>query len=94
MKAVIPGVTTKATTDLPVLHSHKTLYGAPSGLEFSHWLANISPWTLFLMLAAVALWPITVLAQDGGVTTLDAFKALWRWLPFLIGNGFVMTIVI
>ncbi len=94
MKTVIPGVTAKATTDLPVLHSHKALYGAPSGLEFSHWLANISPWTFFLMLAAVALWPITVLAQDGGVTTLDAFKALWRWLPFLIGNGFVMTIVI
>lgn len=94
MKHAIPGVTTLASTDLPVLHSHRALYAAPSGLGFSHWLAGISPKTLLALVAAVALWPLTVLAQGSGFTTSDAFNALWRWMPFLVVNGFVMTIVI
>lgn len=94
MKQRIPGVNALATTDLPVLYSHKKLYAAPSGLGFSHWLSNISPWTLVALVVTAALWPLTVLAQNGGYTTTDAFGALWRWMPFLITKGFVMTIVI
>jgi len=94
MKHRIPGITALATTDLPVLLSHKKLYAAPSGLGFSHWLANLSPWTLLALVATAALWPLSVIAQSNGVTTADAFNALWRWIPFLITRGFVMTIVI
>ncbi len=94
MKQRIPGITALASTDLPVLLSHKKLYAAPSGLGFSHWLANLSPWTLLALLTAAALWPLSVMAQNNGVTTADAFNALWRWMPFLITRGFVMTIVI
>ncbi|MDA9982690.1 amino acid ABC transporter permease [Gammaproteobacteria bacterium] len=94
MKHTIPGINALATTDLPVLHSHRALYAAPSELGFSRWLAGISPWTLLALVAAAALWPLTVFAQGSGFTTADAFDALWRWMPFLIVNGFVMTIVI
>lgn len=94
MKTLIPGVTTRANTDFAVMHSHKKLYAMPSELGFSHWLANISPWTFFFIIAAISLWPLTAIAQGTGYTTTDAFKALWKWMPFLLGSGFVMTILI
>jgi polar amino acid transport system permease protein len=90
----IPGVTTAATTDLPVLLSHRALYAAPSEIGFSRWLANLPPWAPFLLVAVVALWPLTAAAQGRDYTTADAFEALWRWMPFLVFSGFVFTILI
>ncbi len=94
MRQTIPGINGPITTDLPVLHSHRALYAAPSGLGFSHWLAGFPIWALVALVASVALWPLSVWAQNSGFTTAAAFEALWRWMPFLLLNGFVMTIVI
>ena len=71
----IPGVTSAATTDLPVLHSFKAVYSAPGELGFSRWLASLPPWSLFLLVAAAGLWPLSALAQNGGFTTGQAFEA-------------------
>ncbi len=94
MTRAIPGVTAAATTDLPVLLSHRALYAAPSEIGFSRWLANIPPWAPFMLVAVAVLWPLAAAAQGTGYTTADALDALWRWMPFLIFNGFVFTILI
>jgi polar amino acid transport system permease protein len=94
LKQVIPGIGAPATTDLPVLLSHRELYSAPSELGFSRWVASLPPWTPLLLLAIVTLWPVTVMAQGKGFSTGDAFSALLRWIPFLVKKGFLMTIVI
>ncbi len=94
MTRAIPGVTAAATTDLPVLLSHRALYAEPSEIGFSRWLANMPPWAPFMLVAVVVLWPLTAAAQGTGYTTADALDALWRWMPFLIFNGFVFTILI
>lgn len=90
----IPGVTSAARTDLPVLHSFKAVYSAPVELGFSRWLASLPPWSLFLLVAAAGLWPLSALAQNGGYTTGQAFEALLRWIPFLLTEGFFLTILI
>jgi polar amino acid transport system permease protein len=94
MTRAIPGVTAAATTDLPVLLSHRALYAEPSEIGFSRWLANMPPWAPFMLVAVIVLWPLTALAQGTGYSTAKAFDALWRWMPFLIFNGFVFTILI
>ena len=94
MTRAIPGVTAAAATDLPVLLSHRALYAAPSEIGFSRWLANIPPWAPFMLVAVAVLWPLAAAAQGTGYTTADALDALWRWMPFLIFNGFVFTILI
>ncbi len=93
MTRAIPGVTAAATTDLPVLLSHRALYAAPSEIGFSRWLANMPPGR------RSCWWRGRALAIDrggagNGLLTADAFDALWRWMPFLIFNGFVFTILI
>ena len=40
MTRAIPGVTAAATTDLPVLLSHRTLYAEPSEIGFSRYRAD------------------------------------------------------
>jgi len=94
MTRAIPGVTAAATTDLPVLLSHRALYAAPSEIGFSRWLANLPLWAPFLLVTVAVLWPLTAAAQGTGYTTADALDALWRWMPFLIFSGFVFTILI
>lgn len=93
-RAAIPGVTAAARTDLPVLHSFKAAYSSPDGLGFSHWLASLPPWSLFLLVAMAGLWPLSALAQNGGYTAGQAFDALLRWIPFLLTSGFSLTILI
>jgi len=94
LKRMIPGISAPAATDLPVLLSHRKLYSGPSELGFSRWLASLPTWTPLLLLAIVTLWPVAVMAQGKGFTTVDAFGSLFRWMPFLIKKGFLMTIVI
>ncbi|MGO1119979.1 amino acid ABC transporter permease [Rhodovibrionaceae bacterium A322] len=91
----IPGVTGQATTDLPVLHSFKESYRQPEALGFSHWLAAMPAWTPLLILGLAALWPVVAVAQTGGgYTTGQAFEALFRWIPFMVIDGFLFTILI
>ena len=94
MGARIPGLGAAARTDLPVL-----LPRAPRGpdhggdLRFSRWIGSASPWKLMLALALVAAWPFAAAAQ-GGYTLDEAFDALWRWMPFLVTQGFTLNILI
>ena len=94
MGARIPGLGAAARTDLPVL-----LPCAPRGpdhggdLRFSRWIGSASPWKLVLALALVASWPFAAAAQ-GGYTLDEAFDALWRWMPFLVTQGFTLNILI
>ena len=94
MGARIPGLGAAARTDLPVL-----LPRAPRGpdhggdLRFSRWIGSASPWKLMLALALVAAWPFAAAAQ-GGYTLDEAFDALWRWIPFLVTQGFTLNILI
>lgn len=94
MGARIPGLGAAARTDLPVL-----LPRAPHGpdhggdLRFSRWIGSASPWKLVLALALVASWPFAAAAQ-GGYTLDEAFDALWRWMPFLVTQGFTLNILI
>ena len=94
MGARIPGLGAAARTDLPVL-----LPRAPRGpdhggdLRFSRWIGSASPWKLVLALSLVASWPFAAAAQ-GGYTLDEAFDALWRWIPFLVTQGFTLNILI
>lgn len=82
------------TTDLPVLKPYRLSPTADvSNLGFSRWLDGLRPTTLVTVALLLLLWPIVVLAQ-GGFTTVQAFEALWRWLPFLVTQGFALNILI
>lgn len=77
-------------TDLPVLKPFQ-MEGAPyDAFYHTRWLAGIRlRWVAVLML----LWPTAALAQSG-MAMADAFAALWRWMPFLVTQGFLFNIVI
>lgn len=77
-------------TDLPVLKPFK-MRGAPyDGMYHVRWLAGIRlRWAALLLL----LWPTAALAQSG-LPMGEAFAALWRWMPFLVTQGFLFNIVI
>ena len=92
----IPGIGPGAAagTDLPVLKPYRlTSRGSVSELGFSRWLDSLGPGVLIAAAALMLLWPVLVLAQ-GGYTHAQAFEALWRWLPFLVGEGFTLNILI
>lgn len=90
----IPGVTNRASTDLPVLlpfdPSNKT---NPDSIGFSRWLGSLSPRTILVLAAVVLLWPAVATAQSN-YTYVDAFGALWKWLPFLVTQGFLFNVII
>ena len=92
-RTLIPGVSARATTDLPVLKPFK---GKPYGhdeIGFSRFLANLSPWTIICIVMLLALWPMAAMAQ-AKYTIGDAFDALWKWIPFLVTKGFALNILI
>ncbi|MBL4823857.1 MAG: amino acid ABC transporter permease [SAR324 cluster bacterium] len=81
-------------TDLPVLLPYQaSSSGDPVDLRFSRWLASSSPWVMVLLFLVISLYPMIVLAQSK-YTLEDAFYTLWRWLPCIVGSGFVMNILI
>jgi polar amino acid transport system permease protein len=83
-----------ANTDLAVL---KPFAYSPAGnvadLQFSRWLAEFSPRSLLLVFALFCLWPAIALAQSN-YSYGQALEALWRWLPFVVGQGFVLNLVV
>ena len=91
----IPGISPNSQqSDLPVLlpyQGHSA--GKPEDLRFSRWLASSSPGVLFVIFLCVSLYPMVVMAQSK-FTLEDAFYTLWRWLPFVVGSGFVMNLLI
>ena len=93
-KRPIPGVAAVARTDLPVLLPYRAVpAGGADDLLFSRWIGSCNPWGVGAIVALAALWPATALAQ-GGYTMDQAFDALWRWLPYLVGQGFLLNILI
>lgn len=90
----IPGLSAPATTDFAVLHSFQTRYRSPSRIGFSQWLASIPPWSVFALFAAICIWPLAVIAQSDGATATGPWASLIRWIPFLLFDGFVATLVI
>jgi len=90
----IPGIDAPATTDLPVLRPFRArAAGEADDLLFSRWLASMPPQVVLILAAIMLLWPQFALAQSG-YTTRDAFAALWRWLPFIVGSGFLFNVLI
>lgn len=91
----IPGASSYTNqTDLPVLLPYQAnSSGHPVDLRFSRWLTSSSPWLMIVLFLFVSLYPIVVMAQSK-FTIEDAFYTLWRWLPFVVGSGFVMNLLI
>lgn len=90
----IPGVSAKATTDLPVLLPYDRAKGSgPDALFVSRWLAGLPWWTPFAMAAVVLLWPLTAIAQSNFSYT-DAVATLFRWMPFIVFDGFLFNVLI
>ena len=91
----IPGISPNSQqSDLPVLlpyQGHSA--GKPEDLRFSRWLASSSPWVLLVIFLLISFYPLAVLAQSK-YTFIQAFATLWRWLPFVVGSGFVMNLLI
>ena len=91
----IPGISPNSKqSDLPVLlpyQGHSA--GKPEDLRFSRWLASSSPWVLLVIFLLISFYPLAVLAQSK-YTLIQAFATLWRWLPFIVGSGFVMNLLI
>ncbi|MBV7392938.1 amino acid ABC transporter permease [Mameliella sediminis] len=91
----IPGLTAPATTDMPVMHSFKARYRAPSQIGFSQWMASIPLWAILGVCLMLALWPVMALAQTA-TEDLDQgpIASLLRWIPFIVLQGFVFTLII
>jgi len=93
MMTAIPGLTTKATTDMPVLLPlDRRKASGPDPLMVSRWLAGMPWWTPVILCAVILLWPLTAVAAK--FTYFDALETLFRWLPFLITKGFLFNVLI
>lgn len=93
-QAPIPGLTAAATTDLPVLKPFRaTASGEARDLLFSRWVASFDGKWIAAIVVLAFLWPVTALAQSG-YTVGQAMDALWRWMPYLVTNGFALNILI
>lgn len=90
----IPGLTAPGTTDLPVLHSHKALYRAPSRIGFATFLAAIPLWAVLGICVTLALWPVLAWAQTTDDLPQAPLASLWRWVPFILFQGFLFTLII
>ncbi len=49
---------------------------------------------VMMMIAILALLIPSVAAAQSKFNLADAFEVLWRWLPFIVGSGFVMNLLI
>ncbi len=90
----IPGVSAKATTDLPVLlpYNSKKGYG-PDPMMISRWMANMPAWVPFSLIAIIMLWPLSAYAQSN-YSYSEALATLFRWMPFLVSSGFLFNVII
>ncbi|MGB2304193.1 MAG: ABC transporter permease subunit, partial [Candidatus Puniceispirillales bacterium] len=89
--SAIPGIGRQASTDLPVLKPFTP--SQPVAFHTSAWLANMPPWTGFVLLLPLILWPFASHAA-GSFTMTDEFSALVRWMPFLLKSGFLFNVII
>ena len=94
-QSAIPGVdSSSASSDLPILLPFNGKSAGQIGdLRFSRWLVSSSPAVMMLMAVAALMFPTYAVAQSK-FSLVDAFEVLWRWLPFIVGSGFVMNLLI
>ena len=94
-KIKIPGIQQQTNqSDFPVMLPYKVVYsGDPLDLLFSRWIVSLSPFILFGFLFLFSLFPMVVMAQSN-YTIEQAFKTLFKWLPFVAGTGFLMNLLI
>lgn len=94
MRRKIPGIAAPARTDLPVLLDAPAPRHGPQSLSFSRWLAGIPLWVPLFLATISLLWPIRAIGQDSGISVFSSLEALWRWIPFLVLQGFLFTVLI
>ena len=90
---IIPGLNHQSKTDLAVLKPFDPKAHTPDGYHFTRWVASLPWWSPLVIVLLMACWPALVYAQSN-YELQDAFGALWRWMPFLIGSGFVFNVII
>ncbi|WP_420006010.1 amino acid ABC transporter permease [Arenibacterium sp. LLYu02] len=81
----------RRTTDLPVMKPFKMTGAVYDEMYLVRWLAGID---LRYVALTLLLWPGLALAQSASYGMGDAFEALWRWVPFLVLQGFLFNILI
>ncbi|MEO1502607.1 MAG: amino acid ABC transporter permease [Pseudomonadota bacterium] len=89
----LPGVTGAARTDLPVMKPYRVSTDGPDPMLTVRWLASLPPWTPVVLLAFALIWPTITLAQTQ-MTVVEAWSTLFKWVPFIVGSGFVFTVLI
>lgn len=94
-RKTIPGI--HKQTELTDLSVMKPFNYSPTGhsgdLLFSRWLGNLPPQTILFVAILMVLWPVIASAQSN-YGMVNAFDALWRWLPFLITKGFALNVLV
>lgn len=91
----LPGVDAPACTDLPVMLAGDPRRGqGPDAYLYTRWLASLPPWTPLALLAVIFAWPLIAQAQGNGYGQAEAFDALWRWMPFIVSEGFFFNVLI
>ncbi len=78
-------------TDLPVMKPFAIKGHQYDEMYLVRWLASLPPWSVLVLLLA---WPAAAFAQSASFGTVDAFAALWRWIPFLTFQGFLFNVLI
>ena len=78
-------------TDLPVMLPYRLRNHA--GMTTTQWLASMPVWTGLVLALPLLSWPFYSHAA-GNFTTVDAFAALVKWMPFLFKSGFLFNILI
>ena len=92
---LIPGIQKKSVkTDLPVMLPYSGVFsGDPVDLLFSRWLVSPSSFILFGLVFLLSLFPMGLMAQTSFTMTM-AFETFFKWLPFVVGTGFLMNLLI
>lgn len=94
MHRSIPGVNAKPETDLPVLKPFRDTTGlAADELMFSRWLAGLPIWFWWVVPLLIIVWPGWALAASN-YSMAQAFAALFKWIPFIVMDGFLFNIII
>lgn len=89
----MPGIDAPLRGGMAVLKPFDTTAHSPDGYLFARWLASLPWWAPLVLLIIMGLYPSIAYTQTG-FTTADAFGALWRWMPFLLGSGFLFNVLI
>jgi len=90
----IPGIESNTATDLPVLKPYRGASAlAPDELMFSRWLSELPAWFWVALPVLLVVWPGLALAASN-YTMSQAFAALYKWIPFIVMDGFFFNIII